>query len=235
MSTKLNTIKDHANIKVSAKVPVSLDNLDQVKLMLHEVKEGESLSKVVIPTIYLVEAKEALTMAKKKLNEAIKEQQAQSKAIEVALDDLEKEVKETVLSRVEITKTPAKDKSGNIKTDMFGEVEFKLSHNLDTELFSFTPATEKVVIDNEALLNIYYDEEHLIHDYPQLEGHIDKIVKEVKTYEVDKEALNAYILEHGAQGLPTKIVSTPEKISLKGKNILENQTVILNKLEEKND
>lgn len=228
--SKLNTIKEFTQIKVNTKLPISLDNLDQVKLMIHEAKDDKELTKIVIPTIYLVEAKQALTDAKKKANDAIKEQQAKAKAIDLALADLEKEVKEAVLENVVVTKTPMKNKEGNVKSDEFGEVQFKESHNLDTNLFSYTAPSSKKVIDKDAIIKAYKSGNQKGLLFAEI-----GLVKETVSYEIDQDVLNAYIIENGAKKLPTKIVETEAKISIKGKDIIKKQKEILESLEMKEE
>ncbi len=227
MANKLNMIspiKEIETIEVETKLPVELNKLTDIKLMINELLDTGDMKKIEVPTIYLAEAKEALAQANKKLKDAMDKNKVKAKAISLAINDLEDEIKKAVIEKVEITKTPKKDREGNLKTDEDGVIQYKESHNLNTQLFSFTPQTTKIDINYDRILELGEQFLSAVNfDFGSDENKkkaefYASFLTPVTTYALDKDKLNKYRVDNGNKNLPIKEFITEEKLSIKWKD-----------------
>lgn len=220
----IKTIKTEKEIRVRGKVPVELLNLNEI---LQEVENAHTPNELVKASIYTKEVEEAVRIAKKKLNDAIKKELEIAKAVIDANSNLEKAIKDKFLQTISFTKTPKKERNGDLKTDENGEVMFTETSNLPKGVASYTPAKTKLVVDKEKLLDNQIT--RMVTDPKEHSYELPLLIKEVKNYIIDEEALAEYVLANGTKDLPMKEVKTEAKISLQGKFLLDknNQKLLL--------
>lgn len=182
-------------------------DLDKARL---EIADSESPTGFDDALTKFVLASNKVADVKKEFKSIVKE--LEEKYIK-PYDDMVKNTKELIKSKVSQTYEQTTNTKVVAST---GEVKEVIKNNLGNNRFSYVPAkTNKSV------------------DFAYMTSHPDEFkdfVKEVKSYVIDKEAVNDYLASEGVFGfgnLPVKEIKKPESFSIQSKVFLA--TMLANK------
>lgn len=180
---KIQTNKDKAEFNVA----IDIVNVEELQNKILTAKTSDEL---IAGTVEYIELNKQFTEIEKATKKTIEEANAKSKLVKQKLADIEKQLKEVALKNI-VTETKNKV---NKET---GEITEKVTHDLNTKLFSYTKGKKTAVVNTTAIL-----------DDPKKYG---KFVKEVITYEVDFDAIHSA----NPSDIPWTDKTTKDKISVK--------------------
>ena len=131
--TKLN--------KFQLNTPTEITNLTRLENEIVNIKE---VNELIMPSIIIDKLKKAFKKENSKLEEAIKIEVNKASIIKKKIESLIQEIKWKALSTVKVETKTTQNKDGVIKT--------KTTHDLPTEIFSYTPSKKGVQIDTYEIL-----------------------------------------------------------------------------------
>ena len=225
---KLETIKKQEKIIITGTIPVEVANLTKAKALIFNATKTKNHNDLTIPTIYFAELTKKYAEADKALKQKIKEAIEKSKEIKETIIILKKEIKDAALKIVKPEQKPAKNKEGEIKTNELGEVVFNTTHNLNTQIFSFSPKSKSITLNSEALIKEFKKDE--IAATKKYGGIV--LVKKETIFSIDVEALNKYKLTSPKNELPYEAVEKDASISIKEKSILKHTKDLIEDLDK---
>lgn len=168
----------------------SITEITNIELLGNKIATIKTTDDLVVPSIIIDKLNKEFNKANSILKKEIQVETDKAKSIKNTLENFVQELKNKALDIVDVqTESKASKTTGELKT--------KTTHNLPTEIFSFTPAKHGAKIDLKTILNS--------------PDKYRKFLIEVKTYELDMEKIG----NANSDELPWIEESTPPKISFK--------------------
>lgn len=167
MSKKQFKLKT-ATKQIVVPTPNEITNIDTLQKEILQAKNVETLQ---LTATKIIKLRKEFDDINKQLKFIIAEKTAQAKTIKEQIDDLEASAKEVALKLVKVeTKTKVRKSTG--------EVYKETSHNLDSAVFTYTPAKRTTQIDTKAIA-------------ANENGEYTHLLVKKTVYELDLEAIGA--------------------------------------------